>query len=59
MENNRVHLMGDYNDKLDNIRMTLYRLLEFEQDDYSEKKDLAKREVMFAINDLRIEVDNL
>lgn len=51
--------MGDYNDSLDEIRSTIYRLLEFEQDDYSEKKNLAKREVMYQINELRIKVENL
>lgn len=51
--------MGDYNDSLDEIRSGLYRLLEFEADDYSEKKNLAKREVQYAINELRIRVDNL
>jgi hypothetical protein len=59
MQNDRTHLMGDYNDKLDDIRTSIYRLLEFEQDDYSEKKNLAKREVLYAINELRISVDNL
>ena len=48
--------MGEFNDSLDDIRMGIYRLLEFETDDYSEKKSLAKREVQFMINDLRIKV---
>lgn len=59
MANDRLHLMGDYNDQLDDIRSAMYRLLEFEQDDYGEKKNLAKREVLYAINELRIEVENL
>jgi len=56
---NRLHLMGDFNDQIDEVRSALYRLLEFDQDDYSERKTLAKREVLFALNELRIEIDNL
>ena len=59
MANDRTHLMGDFNDRLDEIRSGLYRLLEFAEDDWSEKKDLAKREVLYAVNELRIGVDNL
>jgi len=59
VENNRIHLMGHYNDRIDSIRNALYRLLEFNEEDFSEKKDLAKREVMFAIGDLRNDVENL
>jgi len=51
--------MGDFNDQIDEVRSALYRLLEFDQDDYSERKTLAKREVLFALNELRIEIDNL
>jgi hypothetical protein len=51
--------MGDFNDSLDEVRSSIYRLLEFGQDDYSEKKDLAKREVLYQINELRIMVENL
>ena len=51
--------MGDFNDDLDDIRAALYRLLDFEEYDYSEKKNLAKREVLFAINELRIKAENL
>ena len=51
--------MGEYNDELDDIRMGVYKLLEFEAEDFSEKKNLAKREVQFMINDLRIKIDNL
>ncbi len=59
MTMNRTHLMGDFNDKLDQIRDSLYRVLDFDEDDYSEKKDLAKREVLFKINELRISAENL
>ena len=59
MDNNRTHLMSEFNDYLDEVRSGLYRLLEFSQDDWSEKKDLAKREVQNAINELRIRVENL
>jgi hypothetical protein len=59
MANDRSHLMGDFNDDLDDIRAALYRLLDFEEEDYSEKKNLAKREVLFAINELRIKTENL
>ncbi len=51
--------MSSFNDDLDSIRTSLYTLLEFDEDDYGEKKDLAKREVMFAINELRIKAENL
>jgi hypothetical protein len=57
--NNRLGLMGEYNDALDEIRTGIYRLLEFEEEDFSEKKSLAKREVQFMINDLRIKIENL
>jgi hypothetical protein len=59
MNENRIHLMGDFNDSLDDIRSAIYRLLEFEQGDYSEKKNLAKREVQNEINELRILIENL
>lgn len=59
MDNNRTHLMSEFNDYLDEVRSGLYRLLEFSQDDWSEKKDLAKREVQNAINELRIRVEYL
>jgi len=51
--------MSEFNDYLDEIRDGVYRLLEFDADDWGEKKDLAKREVMFAINELRIKAENL
>jgi len=56
---NRLDEMGAFNDQIDAIRSALYRLLDFAEDDYSEKKGLAKREVLYAINELRIKVDNL
>lgn len=59
MSADRLHLMGEFNDSLDDIRSAIYRLLEFEQDDYSEKKNLAKREVQNSINELRITIENL
>lgn len=59
MSADRIYLMGDFNDSLDDIRSAIYRLLEFEQDDYSEKKNLAKREVQNEINELRISIENL
>jgi hypothetical protein len=59
MENNNTHLMSDFNDALDEIRLGLYRVLEFEADTSSEKKNLAKREVLYAINELRIQTENL
>lgn len=59
MAGDRIHLMGEYNDMLDEVRSLLYRLLEFSEDDYSEKKTLVKREVSFALNELRIRVENL
>ena len=59
MTKGRTHLISDFNDSLDDIRDCLYRVLEFDEDDYSEKKDLAKREVLFKINELRIAAENL
>ena len=59
MANDRLHLMGDFNDRFDEVRANLYRLLEFEESDWSEKKDLAKREVLYVINELRIKAENL
>jgi len=59
MAGSRSSLMSSFNDDLDSIRTSLYTLLEFDEDDYGEKKDLAKREVMFAINELRIKAENL
>ncbi len=51
--------MSEFNDQIDDIRAALYRLLEYEDDDFSEKKNLAKREVQYGINELRIKADNL
>lgn len=59
MANDQTHLMGSFNDQLDDIRSVLYKLLEFESDDYSDKKNLVKREVLYAINELRISTENL
>lgn len=59
MEHNRTHLISDFNDDLDTIRDALYRFLEFDEEDRSEKKHLAKREVLFAINELRIRTELL
>ncbi len=59
MAANRSHLMSELNDRLDDIRHSLYNLLEFPEDSYSEKKDLAKREVLNALNELRIRAENL
>jgi hypothetical protein len=59
VENNRLAEMGGFNDQIDDIRSALYRLLEFGEEDYSEKKNLAKREVRYAVNELRIRIDNL
>ncbi len=59
MANNSMHMMGAFNDHLDEIRSSLYRLLDFEEGDWSEKKNLAKREVLNAINELRIKAENL
>ncbi len=51
--------MGEYNDRIDEIRSLIYALLEFDPENYSQKKDLAKREVLYAINELRIKAENL
>ncbi len=59
MAGNRTSLMGGFNDQIDEVRSGLYRLLEFEEEDWSEKKELVKREVLYAINELRISVENL
>lgn len=59
MTHDKTHLMGDFNDALDEVRTSIYRLLEFGEDDFSEKKNLAKREVLYQINELRIKMENL
>ncbi len=59
MARDRTDRMGEYNDRLDEVRSLIYTLLEFDEDDWSEKKGLAKREVQYAINELRISVENL
>ncbi len=59
MARDRTDLMGEYNDRLDEVRTLIYALLEFDPEDWSERKNLAKREVQYAINELRISVDNL
>lgn len=59
MQNNRTNLISSFNDELDSIRDALYRFLEFDEDVRSDKKDLAKREVLSAINELRIRTELL
>ncbi len=59
MSADRTDMMGRFNDQLDDLRSNLYTLLEFDADDWSEKKSLARREVLYAINELRISVENL
>lgn len=59
MENDRTQLMSSFTKELDEIQTLLYKLLEFEETDYSEKKNLAKRKVLFAINEIRIQTENL
>ncbi|MDR2898391.1 MAG: hypothetical protein LBU99_06195 [Spirochaetaceae bacterium] len=49
----RSDRMYEINDKLDEVRALFYNLLDFEEDDISEKKEGAKRELLFALNDLR------
>lgn len=51
--------MEDFNSQLDDVRSVLYQLLEFDETDYSEKKNLVKREVLYGLNELRIKVENL
>ena len=50
MARDRTDLMGEYNDRLDEVRTLIYALLEFDPEDWSERKNLAKREVQYAIN---------
>lgn len=59
MAHDRTDLMGEYNDRLDEVRTLIYTLLEFDPEDWSERKNLAKREVQYAINELRISIENL
>ncbi len=58
-DTSRTHLMGGFNDQIDDLRSLMYKLLEFEETDFSEKKNLAKREVLYALNELRIQTENL
>lgn len=50
--------MYDLNDDLDTLRTAFYSLFDFSREDYSEQKDLARREVLYAINELRIKAEN-
>lgn len=59
MAEDRTHLMGKLNDDIDELRTLFYQLLEFESENYSEKKSLAKREVLYALNELRIKTENM
>lgn len=59
MAGDRSDLMSSFNDDLDRIRTSLYTLLDFDEESFGEKKDLAKREVLFALNELRIRIENL
>jgi len=59
MAGGRSDLMSSFNDDLDRIRTSLYTLLDFDEESFGEKKDLAKREVLFALNELRIRIENL
>lgn len=51
--------MSNFTKELDEIQTLVYKLLEFEETDYSEKENLAKREVLFALNEIRIQAENL
>lgn len=59
MAGDRSGSMSSFNDDLDRIRTSLYTLLDFDEEYFGEKKDLAKREVLFALNELRIRIENL
>lgn len=59
MAGDRSGSMSSFNDDLDRIRTSLYTLLDFDEESFGEKKDLAKREVLFALNELRIRIENL
>ena len=55
----RSNELHELNNTMDEIRTLLYNVLEFEKDDFSEQKDVAKRQLRFAINDLLNKADNL
>lgn len=55
----RSNELHELNNSMDEIRSLFYNVLEFEKDDFSEQKDIAKRQLRFAINDLLNKADNL
>ena len=59
MNNAKDDTMYDINNKLDEIRTLFYNLLDFSEEDFSPAKERAKREVNFAINDLKHICDRL
>jgi len=51
--------MYKINNTLDDIRTLFYTVLDFPIDDFSERKDKAKRELRFALLDLLNSAENL
>lgn len=52
MLENRNNELYEINHLLDDLRPLFYKVLEFPKDSNSDAKDLAKRELRFAIQDL-------
>ncbi len=54
MPGSRGDRMYEVNDKLDEIRTLFYTLLDFGEDALRDDRERARRELLFAVNDLRI-----
>ena len=57
--NDRSDELYKINNTLDDIRTLFYSVLDFPIDDFSERKDKAKRELRFALLDLLNSAENL
>lgn len=57
--NDRSDELYKINNTLDDIRTLFYTVLDFPIDDFSERKDKAKRELRFALLDLLNSAENL
>lgn len=55
----RTDELYEINKTLDDIRPLFYNLLKFPQDSYCDEKDRAKRELLFALQDLLNKAENL
>ena len=52
MADRRDEKMYEINEKLDEVRLLFYNILDFPEEDFSPAKERAKRELKFAVNAL-------